>query len=76
MIHALSAERPILTPSTPFSDALAGEVGSDWVRTYSGELSAEIIESALENLPRGSPPLQAFLQSRVGAKAANWFRSI
>ena len=76
IIHALSARRPVLTPSTPFSDALSSEVGSNWVRTYSGELNAGLIEFAFENLPSGSPPLESFAPDLVGAKAANWFRSL
>lgn len=46
-ITALSLNRPVLVPRNSSTDALAAEVGEAWVIRYSGELTAEIIESAL-----------------------------
>ena len=55
MIHALSHARPVLTPSAPFADALAREVGREWVTTYSGPLTAEALATA--ERPNGAPEL-------------------
>jgi beta-1,4-mannosyltransferase len=76
MIHALSAGRPVLTPSTPYSESLRNVLGGDWVRTYAGDLSSALVESALDSSVHGMPPMDEFQPERVGEKAAAWFRSL
>ncbi|MGC5224407.1 hypothetical protein ACPW96_17715 [Micromonospora sp. DT81.3] len=44
---ALSLDRPILVPRTPSNSALADEVGDAWVRQYDGDLTEEVLMSAL-----------------------------
>ena len=44
---ALSLDRPILVPRTPSNTALADEVGDSWVRQYDGDLTEEVLMSAL-----------------------------
>jgi len=61
ILVALSLGRPILVPRTPTNTALAEEVGSDWVIEYDGDLTPELITSALERTrtrpPEGLPAL-------------------
>ena len=49
---ALSLNRPILVPNSAVTTALADEVGRDWVLTYDGPLSAEILTDALAQTRR------------------------
>jgi beta-1,4-mannosyltransferase len=44
---ALSLDRPVLLPASDVASDLADEVGRDWVKLYSGALTAEILEGAL-----------------------------
>lgn len=44
---ALSCHRPILVPSSPTMEDLRAESGDHWVMTYTGEISAEVLSSAL-----------------------------
>ena len=44
---ALSLDRPIVVPRTPSNTALADEVGHAWVRQYDGELTEDVLMSAL-----------------------------
>jgi glycosyltransferase involved in cell wall biosynthesis len=47
IVHALSAERPVLTPATPFATSLAGALGSpDWLQTYDGALTPATLAAA------------------------------
>ena len=45
---ALSFDRPILVPTMGAMAELREIVGSDWVRLYEGELSPEIMRSAID----------------------------
>ena len=41
IVHALSAQRPVLTPATPFATSLAAEIDrTDWLQTYEGPLTS------------------------------------
>lgn len=57
---ALSLGRPVLVPSTPTTEALAREVGREWVIRYDGDLRAEHLERAAREagavLAGGSAP--------------------
>lgn len=60
-ITALSLNRPVLVPSNESTDALAAEVGEDWVIRYDSELTPEVIVDAIERATRaiagGAPDL-------------------
>lgn len=59
---ALSLGRPVLVPRTDHTRALADEVGTGWVRTYEGPLTAGDLRSALAGLRAaraGTAPLMA-----------------
>lgn len=74
---ALSLDRPILVPDTDTNAALAREAGSQWVLRYSGEISGEILQSALCSVRRrgpGSPALGARDWSIVADGYAKAFR--
>lgn len=47
LLVALSLARPVLTPDNPMSRWIRGEVGEEWVITYSGRLTSEILSAAL-----------------------------
>jgi beta-1,4-mannosyltransferase len=47
---ALSLGRPVLVPNSPSNEALAAEVGNDWVIGYEGELDATILRGALASV--------------------------
>jgi glycosyltransferase involved in cell wall biosynthesis len=51
---ALSFDRPVLVPALGAMGELQAIVGEDWVRTYDGELTREILAGALESATR--PP--------------------
>ena len=44
---ALSLDRAVLLPENAVTTALANEVGTDWVLTYTGPLCAEVLTDAL-----------------------------
>lgn len=46
-VLALSLARPILVPANPATTALRSEVGRGWVFTYTGELTAGVLDGAL-----------------------------
>lgn len=48
-VLALSLARPILVPANPATTALRGEVGRGWVFTYSGALTAGVLDGALDD---------------------------
>ncbi len=47
---ALSRARPILAPAVPAILELQAEVGSEWVNTFTGEISAADLERFAENI--------------------------
>jgi glycosyltransferase involved in cell wall biosynthesis len=65
---ALSMDRRVLLPSTPTFRELQAEVGSAWVRLFSGtRLMPSDLAAALEDLPRGQPNLERYEWSEVAA---------
>lgn len=58
VLAALSLNRPVLVPDTIVNRWLAHEVGPGWVHLFSGEVDAQIIESAI-SLHRSNPPTAA-----------------
>ncbi|MEB8388426.1 glycosyltransferase [Rhodobacteraceae bacterium KMM 6894] len=43
IVHALSANRPVLTPATPFADSFKSLLGAQWVRQYQDGLSPQLL---------------------------------
>lgn len=59
---ALSLDRPVLVPDNATTRALATEVGPGWVQTFTGELDAAALRTALERVRAdavGTPDLSA-----------------
>ncbi len=52
LLLSLSLGRPVLVPSNPVTRALSEEVGVGWVHTYSGPLTADVLEAALQQTDR------------------------
>jgi len=58
LLYALSIGRPVLAPRSPSTEALALEVGEQWVMLYDGPLTAATLRDALAATPpTGSPNL-------------------
>jgi beta-1,4-mannosyltransferase len=49
-LTALSLDRPVLVPRNEVNDRLAEEVGGVWVQEFSGELTGQDIERALDSV--------------------------
>ena len=76
LIHALSADRPVITPSTPFSESLRDTLGPEWVRLYTGALTANILQAGAGPPPTGRPPMSAFAPEAVGVGVAAWLHGL
>ncbi|TFB75823.1 glycosyl transferase [Cryobacterium glaciale] len=68
---ALSLDRPVLVPANAVTTALADEVGRDWVLTYDGPLSAQILADALAQTRRPRSRLTPDLTDRRWAVGAS-----
>lgn len=75
-LAALSLGRPVLVPATDGNRLLADEVGTDWVRLFEGELTAEVLEAEAERARalRGEPDLGARRWSDAGVAHLAAFR--
>lgn len=71
LLAALSLDRPVLVPAGAVTDALAAEVGEDWVLRFSGTLTPadlrDAIEAANERTPGSRPDLSRREWSTAGA---------
>lgn len=71
-LTALSLDRPVLVPDTEVNRLLAAEVGQGWVHRYSGELTADAVDSAIASLranpPVGKPDLTARSWEKAGER--------
>lgn len=47
LFAALSVGRPVLVPRNPVTTDLAAEIGDDWILTYDGGLSPDVLADAL-----------------------------
>lgn len=56
LLYALSVGRPVLAPRSPANEAIAAEVGDDWVLLYDGVLQAEVLADALRRVPQSGEP--------------------
>lgn len=75
-LAALSLSRPVLMPANDATRALAAEIGSDWVRLYESELTAEVLDAELDLAASltGEPDLSARRWSETGAAHLAAFR--
>ncbi len=77
IVHALSAGRPVVTPVTPFSDSLRKHLGSDWVRTYSDDLTPTLLEAKETLRPTATElNMEEFMPDAVGRRATAFFERI
>jgi beta-1,4-mannosyltransferase len=77
LIAALSLGRPVLVPESPTNAALAEEAGRGWIRTYSGSLTAAVLEAAIDATavpPTGAPRLDERDWHRVGLRHREAYR--
>jgi len=75
LVHALSAERPVLTPKTPFAESYQSLVGPDWLRLYERSLRpAHLAECAAR--PSQKINLEPLYASQVGAETRAFFESL
>lgn len=75
VLAALSLDRPVLVPDGETARALADEVGATWVRTFSGELTAADLLSALEApAPSTGPDLSQREWSGAAAQHSEAYR--
>lgn len=69
LLVALSLDRPALVPDTPANRLMQDEVGEHWIRIYSGELDASVLEPSLvwaRGVRDGRPDLSGRDWERVG----------
>lgn len=75
IIHSLSAARPVLTPATPFANALYDVLDPGWMRLYDGHLTPKALEY-YSKVQAGLPDLSQFAPKAVGQAAVAFFRSL
>lgn len=77
-LTALSLDRPVLVPENAATDALAAEVGAEWVHRYAGELTPAALATALDavaaGLPEGRPDLTGHEWSSAGEQHREAYR--
>ncbi len=77
IIHALSADRPVATPRTPFVSDLENQLGGGWVRVYEGSLDGDTLKWLVSvPFPVGPCPLDEFDPNSVGRSAHRWLVEI
>ncbi len=79
---SLSCGTPILVPSSQTMDDLQAESGPQWVQTYEGEITSEILDEAMrhfessEHLRRNGKALPLRSWSTVGAQYGDLYRRL
>lgn len=71
LFAALSVGRPVLVPRNAVNADLAAEIGDDWILTYGGDLSPEVLADALKAVRAGrsaTPTLDARSSAVVHAQ--------
>jgi len=71
---ALSLDRPVLVPAGPAADALRAEVGADWVQTYEGRLSSDVLRRGLTAVRAAGCTGRPDLSRREWADAGRTYR--
>lgn len=69
LLLALSLGRPVLAPWNGANQAIAEEVGEDWVQLYRGDFDAAAIDTALTAVRHASRPAAPDLSRREWAAA-------
>ena len=79
VLVALSLDRAVLVPRTPSTEALAAEVGTQWVQMFEGELTAEVLTAALDRAATATPGARPDLPDRdwslIGPRHAQAYRA-
>jgi len=78
-ILGLSFDRPVLVPSHGSLAELSGEIGDNWIMTYEGELTADILVRSLERSGsmRGSvAPLESLEWPLIARQTRDIYRSL
>ena len=77
---ALSADRPIVVPDAGAMRTLQRQVGEEWVHTYSGEFTDDVLAAALEwhsaRPAVGRPDLDEFDWRRIAERTAAVYRMV
>lgn len=75
IIHALSYARAVITPDAPFAEALAEQIGREWVLTYKdGRIPGDAFHGPAA--PEAVPDLAALDPAKIGAAAARLYRQL
>jgi len=69
LVHAVSAGRQVLTPSSPFADSLAQAVPGGWVQPYEGPLTPARLEALAGQRPATPAPDLSALDPLANARA-------
>ncbi len=69
---------PVLAPDIGSLPELADTIGADWIQLYSGDLTAEIIDTALAKTQTelGDPGLDSFSWSSIGKATAAFYAGL
>jgi glycosyltransferase involved in cell wall biosynthesis len=75
---ALSFDRPVLVPGLGAMGELQGVVGADWVRTYDGALTREVLREALAWAERstGRPNLDRLDWTAIARQTLELYRTV
>lgn len=79
VLLALSFERPVLVPALGAMGELQGIVGTDWVRTYQGELTPAVLSDAIgwtSRRPVGGPDLEALDWTAIARRTLAFYRAV
>lgn len=79
VLAALSLDRPVLVPRSSANEALAAEVGDEWVQMFDGELDGEALLAAIDAVSSldetASPDLSARDWTTAAADHARAYRA-
>jgi beta-1,4-mannosyltransferase len=77
---ALSFNRPVLVPDLGSMTELTADFGDNWIRTFSGEIDAAKLESALEwagqRRPLECPMPQEYLWETIRSQTLGFYRRV
>jgi glycosyltransferase involved in cell wall biosynthesis len=77
---ALSFDRPVLVPARGAMGELQDLAGADWIRTYEGELTPDVLARALDwavsrSVPPGAAPLEALEWPEIARQTLSAYRA-
>jgi glycosyltransferase involved in cell wall biosynthesis len=78
-ILALSFDRPVLGPQQGAFAELAAQLGPQWVQTFTGELTADVLTGALDRAATGLPghvSLDAYAWDVVARETVDVYRAV